>query len=50
MIPSATLTQRPGRADTAPALQVEYRKLVTDCYRQAAMLVKALDAGISELK
>ena len=39
-----------GRAETTPALNVEYRKLVADCYREAGMLVKALGAGIVELR
>jgi hypothetical protein len=39
-----------GRAETAPALNVEYRKLVADCYREAGLLVKALGAGIVELR
>jgi hypothetical protein len=41
---------RAGRAEATPALNVEYRKLVGDCYRQADMLVKALGAGIVELR
>ena len=39
-----------GRAETSPALSVEYRKLIADCSREAGMLVKALGAGIVELK
>jgi len=39
-----------GRAESTPALNVEYRRLVGDCYREAGMLVKALDAGIVELR
>jgi hypothetical protein len=39
-----------GRAETSPALNVEYRKMTADCYRQAEHLVKALSAGIAELR
>jgi hypothetical protein len=39
-----------GRAESTPALNVEYRRLVSDCYREAGMLVKALGAGIVELR
>jgi hypothetical protein len=39
-----------GRAETSPALNVEYRKMTADCYRQAEQLVKALSAGIAELR
>ena len=39
-----------GRAETSPALSVDYRKLVADCYRQADTLVKALGASIVELR
>ena len=36
--------------DANPALKVEYRKLIETCYRQSSQLVKALNAGIVELK
>jgi hypothetical protein len=39
-----------GQVDTTPALSVEYRKLMEACNRQAGELVKALNAGIGELK
>ena len=39
-----------GRAETSPALNVEYRKMTAECYRQAEQLVKALSAGIAELR
>jgi hypothetical protein len=39
-----------GQLDATPALSVEYRKLMDNCYRQAGELVKALTAGIEELK
>lgn len=48
---TANLTiTKAGHAETSPALNVEYRKLVADCYRQASQLVKALEAGIVELR
>ena len=39
-----------GQVDATPALSVEYRKLMETCYRQAGELVKALNAGIVELR
>ena len=39
-----------GQVDATPALSVEYRKLMETCNRQAGELVKALNAGIGELK
>lgn len=39
-----------SRIDATPALSPEYRKLMSDCYREASGLVKALGAGIVELK
>jgi len=39
-----------GRIEATPLLSAEYRKLMSDCYRQAGELVKALGAGIVELR
>ncbi len=39
-----------SRFDATPGLSVEYRKLMETCARQAGELVKALNAGIAELK
>jgi hypothetical protein len=39
-----------GQWDATPALSVEYRKLMETCYRQSTELVRALNAGIIELK
>ena len=36
--------------EDTPGLSLEYRKLMSDCYRQSAALVKALDAAAIELK
>src|SRR5579864_4977349 len=36
--------------EDAPSLSAEYRKLIDQCYRESNDLVKALNAGIVELK
>lgn len=39
-----------GQFDGTPSLSPDYRKLMAECNRQAGDLVKAMDAGIVELK
>jgi hypothetical protein len=39
-----------GQFDGTPSLSADYRKLMAECDRQAGDLVKAMDAGIAELK
>ncbi len=36
--------------EDTPGLSVEYRKLMSDCYRESTALVKALDAAAAGLK
>jgi hypothetical protein len=57
LIAAVNLAQTPnaailkaGAIDASPALSADYRRLMEDCARDADTLVKALSAGIVELK